>query len=215
MVKGEKASDPLHNWRRKEKERVAKAKKKAREEKSAEIPAYRRDPAPLVSEIYRLSVLEYEGRLNSDTKQHKKRLLDQYQSIKKARTAAGLETVELVEFDPEAYEAEKAKRLQAKRQKLEPSKPHQPQPQTTLDERGLPKLPESPCPTDEELLSKGLPTYSPFPYELVDEDNNSEGPLEQEQDQDQKVEEIDDRFDDLEAKLEAEYELFKESLEDE
>ena len=40
-----------------------KSKEKARDEKLSEIPAHRRDPAPLVSEIYRLSVLEYEGRL--------------------------------------------------------------------------------------------------------------------------------------------------------
>lgn len=195
----EKGSNPLKDWRRKEKEKAAKAKKKAREEKLSEISAHRRDPAPLISEIYRLSVLEYEGKLNSDMKQHKKRLFDQYQSIKKARTAAGLETIELVEFDSEAYENAK---LQQKRQKLEKLSKVETEPigkvqqkqqeiHFDLDERGLPKLPEGPCPTDEELLALGLPAYSPFPYEP----------------------DADECFDDdLEAQLEAEYELFKESI---
>lgn len=194
----EKGSNPMQDWRRKEKEKAVKAKKKAREERLSEISAHRRDPAPLISEIYRLSVLEYEGKLNSDMKQHKKRLFDQYQSIKKARTAAGLETVELVEFDPEAYENAK---LQQKRQKLDSveavrEKEVQKQQDVVhfdLDERGLPRLPEGPSPTKEELLALGLPAYSPFPYEAPED-------------------EAEDCFHDLEAQLEAEYELFKESI---
>jgi hypothetical protein len=194
----EKGSNPMQDWRRKEKGKAVKAKKKAREERLSEISAHRRDPAPLISEIYRLSVLEYEGKLNSDMKQHKKRLFDQYQSIKKARTAAGLETVELVEFDPEAYENAK---LQQKRQKLDSveavrEKEVQKQQDVVhfdLDERGLPRLPEGPSPTKEELLALGLPAYSPFPYEAQED-------------------EAEDCFHDLEAQLEAEYELFKESI---
>ncbi len=193
----EKGSNPLQDWRRREKEKASKAKKKARDEKLSEIPAHRRDPVPLVSEIYRLSVLEYEGRLNSDMKQHKKRLFDQYQSIKKGRTASGLETIELVEFDPEAYENAKMRQLQAKRQKLEkPIKRKEDVPKFNLDSRGLPlpNLPDGPCPSEEELLTLGLPAYSPFPFTEEEPKSDSE-------------------FDDLEAKLEAEYELFKESLE--
>lgn len=222
----EKGADPLQAWRRKEKEKASKAKKKARDEKLSEIPAHRRDPAPLVSEIYRLSVLEYEGRLNSDMKQHRKRLMDQYQSIKKARTTAGIETIELVQFDPEAHEDSKLKQLQAKRRKLEldqsgiPSRSNSnvtvPQQlpakaivnNRNLDERGLPRLPESPCPADEELLALGLPAYSPFPFEADEEDKVA---VEDEEGEDVELE----NFNDLEAQLEAEYELFKDSIEQE
>ena len=220
---GKDSVDPLHNWRKKEKEKALKAKKKAREEKLSEIPAYRRDPAPLVSEIYRLSVLEYEGRLNSDMKQHKKRLFDQFQSIKKARSLAGLETVELVEFDPEAYESEKAKQHQKRAKPVEREKSEKSLKESFenfLDERGLPKLPDSPCPSNEQLLSIGLPSYSPFPYEP---DLESEGDAVEDFDivQETEFEEEltnddsnDPNFDDLEAKLAAEYELFKESLDE-
>lgn len=185
----------MQDWRRKEKERAAKAKKKAREEKLSEISAHRRDPAPLISEIYRLSVLEYEGKLNSDMKQHKKRLFDQYQSIKKARISTGLETVELVEFDPEAYENAKLQQKKPKLENVELIQEKQVQKQEVevhfdLDDRGLPKLPEGPCPADEVLLALGLPAFSPFPYEAEEEEG----------------------FDGLEAQLEAEYELFKESI---
>lgn len=188
----------MQDWRRKEKEKAAKAKRKAREEKLSEIAAHRRDPAPLISEIYRLSVLEYEGKLNSDMKQHKKRLFDQYQSIKKARTAAGLETVELVEFDPEAYENAKLQQKRQKLEKVEVARPKEEAVQFDLDERGLPRLPEGPCPKDEELLKIGLPAYSPFPYEADEPEDEDEDDAE--------------CFDDLEAQLEAEYELFKESI---
>lgn len=202
----EKESNPLQAWRRKEKEKVSKAKKKARDDKLAEIPAHRRDPAPLVSEIYRLSVLEYEGRLNSDMKQHKKRLFDQFQSIKKARSAAGLETVELVEFDPVAHEASKLN----KRQKLDGKTTKenvQVIKQDAIDVsvvkepviESLPELPDGSCPTEEELLALGLPAYSQFPYEAIDEEEQQSES---------------DNFDDLEAQLEAEYELFKESLDE-
>lgn len=196
----EKESNPLQAWRRKEKEKASKAKKKARDDKLAEIPAHRRDPAPLVSEIYQLSVLEYEGRLNSDMKQHKKRLFDQFQSIKKARSVAGLETVELVEFDPVAHEASKL----SKRQKLDGKTPKENVQVNVIDVsvvngsvvESLPELPDGPCPTEKELLALGLPAYSHFPYEAVDDEGQS------------------DHFDDLEAQLEAEYELFKESLDE-
>lgn len=233
----EKGANTLHDWRRKEKEKALKAKKKARDEKLSEIPAHRRDPAPLVSEIYRLSVLEYEGRLNSDMKQHKKRLMDQYQSIKKARTAAGIETIELVEFDPEAYEESKLKQIQAKRRKVEGStimKSQESEESSNtvgkrfdLDARGLPRLPDAPCPTEEELLAHGLPAYSPFPYEVNEEeeekgldesdsglqDYNEKEHNEIEENLGSNLEEGDEKFDDLEAQLEAEYELFKESIE--
>ena len=234
----EKGANPLHDWHRKEKEKALKAKKKARDEKLSEIPAHRRDPAPLVSEIYRLSVLEYESRLNSDMKQHKKRLMDQYQSIKKARTAAGIETIELVEFDPEAYEESKLKQIQAKRRKVEGSTIMKSQESEEsliksvekhfdLDERGLPRLPDAPCPTKEELLAHGLPAYSPFPYEVKEEEeeedlDESESDLQDynekehneiEENLGSNSEEGDEDFDDLEAQLEAEYELFKESIE--
>ena len=216
--------DPLQAWRRKEKEKASKAKKKARDEKLSEIPAHRRDPAPLVSEIYRLSVLDYEGRLNSDMKQHRKRLMDQYQSIKKARTAAGIETIELVEFNPEAYEESKLKQFQAKRRKFEQpeiskSQESSTKPITTgpdLIVKGLPRLPDAPCPTEEELLALGLPPYSPFPYGAdVEEENFPE-----KDEKGREIEELDNDLDvecenlnDLEAQLEAEYELFKGSIE--
>lgn len=217
----EKGTDPLQAWRRKEKEKASKAKKKARDEKLSEIPAHRRDPAPLVSEIYRLSVLEYEGRLNSDMKQHRKRLMDQYQSIKKARLTAGIETIELVQFDPEAHEDSKLKQLQAKRMKLDQStaRTNSNEPQQlpakvivknhNLVERGLPRLPESPCPEEEELLALGLPSYSPFPYEADEEEEDFEIRNFRNNEQDIEIE----NFDDLEAQLEAEYELFKDSIE--
>lgn len=220
----EKGSNLLQVWRRKEKEKATKARRKARDEKLAEIPAHRLDPAPLVSEIYRLSVLEYEGKLNSDMKQRKKRLCDQYHSIKKARTTAGLETIELVEFDPDAYEEAKMKQIQSKRQKLENQKLVFPNEKinseiketnnnnnysSNLNQMGLPELPDGPFPTEEELLSLGLPAYSPFPYEnITDDEEEEERGIEEEY--------IDNiaEFDDLEAQLEAEYELFKESLDD-
>lgn len=212
----EKGTDPLQAWRRKEKEKAVKAKKKARDEKLSEIPAHRRDPAPLVSEIYRLSVLEYEGRLNSDMKQHRKLLMDQYQSIKKVRTAAGIETIELAQFDPEAYEDSKLKQLQVKRRKLDqPSRSNLNEPPAkvvsvkiqalNLDERGLPKLPESPCPTEEELLALGLPVYSLFPNEADEDGESNEDEEEHFNDN--------ENFDSLEAQLETEYELFKDSIE--
>ena len=148
MGRKEKETNPMQAWRRKEKEKVSKARKKARGDKISEIPAYRRDPAPLVSEIYRLNVLDYEGRLNSDMKQHKKHLLDQFQSIKKARLAAGLETIELVEFDAEAYEAAKLTQLQKNRIKTtESSNNHL---RSKNNENKFPILPESPEPTESE-----------------------------------------------------------------
>ena len=121
-------------------------------------------------------------------KQHKKRLIDQFQSIKKARTSAGIETIELIQFDPEAYEESKLKQLQAKRRKIDQSTSAQmanaPEPQDippkfttnrlSLDEKGLPKLPEAPCPTEEELVALGLPAYSPVPYEANDEGEDCE-----------------------------------------
>lgn len=207
----EKSLDPLHIWRRKEKEKALKEKKKARDEKLSEIPAHRRDPAPLVSEIYRLCVLEYEGHLNSDLKQHKKRLMDQYQSIKKARTSAGIETIELVEFDPEAYEESKLKQIREKRRKIDEAV-ISPKSQTSssagLDDRGLPKLPEAPCPLEAELFLFGLPAYSPIPFVTDDE----EDAIESEKsviDEQKNVTELDE----LEARLESEYEIYKESLE--
>lgn len=194
----DKESNPLQAWRKKEKDKASKAKKKARDEKLAEIPAHRRDPAPLVSEIYRLSVLEYDGKLNSDMKQHKKRLFDQFQSIKKARKAAGLETIELVEFDPVAHEAAKLN----KRQKTEvvvKEIVHKAGNEPVFE--SLPELPDGPCPNEEELIALGLPAYSRFPYETFDDEDEVE----------EKQSES-DHFNDLEAQLEAEYELFKESL---
>lgn len=210
----EKSLDPLHAWRRKEREKALKEKKRARDEKLSEIPAHRRDPAPLVSEIYRLSVLEYEGRLNSDLKQHKKRLMDQYQSIKKARTTAGIETIELVEFDPEAYEESKLKQLHQKRTKIDVpiiSPKSQISSSAGLDDRGLPKLPDAPCPTENDLFSFGLPAYSPFPFVADDEEDTIESVNSEINTHDNDFEH--ENFDELEAQLEAEYELFKESIE--
>lgn len=212
MGRKEKESNPMQAWRRKEKEKVSKARKKARGDKISEIPAYRRDPAPLVSEIYRLNVLDYEGRLNSDMKQHKKHLLDQFQSIKRARSAAGLETVELVEFDAEAYEAAKLTQLQKKRIKTtESSEDHlHSKNDTYLNENEkkeieFPKLPESPEPTESELLDLGLPIYSPFPY-VPDFEVDEEDEINLQNDND------DNNLDDLKSQLEAEYEIFKNSL---
>ena len=202
----EKGSNPLQDWRRKEKVKASKARRKARDEKLSEIPAHRRDPAPMVSEIYRLSVLEYECKLNSDMKQHKKRLIDQYHSIKKARTVAGLETIDLVEFDPEAYEEAKLKQLQAKRQKLTIIEDHRDvlsdskNNHNDFNTQGLPALPEGPCPSEEELLALGLPAYSPFPYEQIGDE--------------EEIGQDEGDFDDLEAQLKAEYELFKESIDE-
>jgi hypothetical protein len=156
-MKKDRPVDPLQAWRRKEKVKASKARKRAREERVSDIPAHRRDPAPLIAEIYRLSVLDYEGKLNSDVKQHRKRLLDQFHSIKKARMAAGLETVELVEFDPEAHEAAKLKQFHQ-------SKPPKQQSQLPELQRNyppsLPELPSEPIPTDEELAAFGLPPYA-------------------------------------------------------
>ena len=87
-----------------------------------------------------------------------------------------------------------------------------------FDERSrLPKLPEGPCPTEEELLALGLPGYSPFPYEGVTEVEEEEIDRESEDGDDIDVEaevedEVEDDFAGMEAQLEAEYELFKESL---
>lgn len=214
MGKKEKERNPLQSWHKKEKEKVCKARKKGRIDKIAEIPAHRRDPAPLIPEIYKLSVLEYEGRLNGDLKMRKKHLLDQYHSIKKARSLAGLETIELAPFDSEAYESEKLKRRQkTHNNNNNPIKSTKPTPKLNnnsadldysdldLNENGFPFLPTELIPSDEQLLSLNLPLYSSTPY-LPDLPDLPD--LEEEEEQNE------NQLEDFEKVLQAEYYLFKE-----
>lgn len=213
MGRKEKEANPMQSWRRKEKEKISKARKKFRNEKISEIPAYRRDPAPLISEIYRLNVLDYEGRLNSDMKQHKKHILDQFHSIKRARNVAGLETIELVDFDAEAYGTAKLAQIQKKVPKIESQRESfeeflHSEKFSAQDVSEYPKLPKSPHPNESELLELGLPLYSPFPYI-----SNFDEELEEEEVAEECSNSIKTQ-NDLKSLLEAEYENFKESLND-
>jgi hypothetical protein len=219
MARDPNQLNPVESWRRKEKQRVALERRTKRHERLANVPAHKLDVRPLVAEIHRLSVLEYEGKLNSDARLRKKHLSDRYQSICKARRDAGLDTESLIDFDPEAYEAAKLEKLQKKRHKPEPSAPKDDSP---FDDRGFPRLPNGPAPSKEELEALGLPAFlhNVDLLEYVNGPSNEDGEAVEvvetvEESGTEAVADVsteDDAEDDLEAALEREYAVFKESL---
>lgn len=140
-----------------DRKRIAKEKRK---ERLARLPpAHLRDASPLIAQIYALDVAEWKGTLNGQGRQQRKLLQDRYASIKKARTAAGLETPDLIVFDPEAHEAQ-ASRVKAEKtvEKTVESAAKEDKPSTNLP-GSLPPLPEGNPPTSEELEALGLPAY--------------------------------------------------------
>ena len=81
-----------------------KVRKKGRKHKNAKFYTKSLEVSLLISQIYRYDLQEWKGNLNGDGRQHRKLLLDKYQSIKKNRILAGLETPDLIHFDAEAHE---------------------------------------------------------------------------------------------------------------
>lgn len=155
-----------------ERKKIAKEKKK---ERISKLPqAHLRDASPLIAQIYALDVAEWKGTLNGQGRQQRKLLLDRYSSIKRARSAAGLETPELIIFDPEAHEAQAMKskiernvKQSTNSQVLNSSEPKNNQSNHsnyTTEQKNtlsspLPPLPEGDSPTNEELEALGLPAY--------------------------------------------------------
>lgn len=144
-----------------DRKKIAKEKKK---ERSARLPpAHLRDASPLIAQIYALDVTEWKGTLNGQGRQQRKLLQDRYASIKKARTSAGLETPELIVFDPEAHEARASKEqltLRAAKAEKRVSAGKDEKPNTSANQlNNLPPLPEGNPPTSEELEALGLPGY--------------------------------------------------------
>lgn len=84
-MKEKRPLNPAEAYRRSQKKKVLKQKQEVRKERLKRVPVEKRDPYKLISEIQKYNILEYEGKLTGDGRMHKKRLVDQFNSLRKAR----------------------------------------------------------------------------------------------------------------------------------
>jgi hypothetical protein len=84
-MKEKRPLNPAEAYRRSQKKKQKKEKTSARRERVAQIPVDRRDPYQLIAQIQKYDILEYEDRLTGDGRTHRKRLVDQFNSLRKAR----------------------------------------------------------------------------------------------------------------------------------
>lgn len=152
-----------------------KPKSRHKREKPNRPPASTAEISALISKIYQADLLEWQGKLNGDGRQHRKLLLDRYNSIKRTRQLAGLETPELIAFDPEAHE-HNLKKTQQKRAKTSNNNSNSNSSNSSNSDDAAtdapvssssssPLLPALPpikdLPEAEVLESLGLPPYQP------------------------------------------------------
>jgi uncharacterized protein YjhX (UPF0386 family) len=84
-MKEKRPLNPNEAFRRSQKKQVKKLKVERRTQRVKQIPLDRRDPNQLIASIQKYNILDYEGKLTGDGRMHKKRLIDQFNSLKKAR----------------------------------------------------------------------------------------------------------------------------------
>jgi hypothetical protein len=143
-------------------------KRKERKAKAAQKPAQNLNVSGLISKIYQFDLLEWQGKLNGDGRQHRKLLQDRYTAIRKARLLAGLETSELVPFDAEAHEynSKQQKQQQKNIKIIQDSKASE------TESSSLPSLPSvENVPSSDILAQLGLPAYR-ICFEYVEEETN-------------------------------------------
>lgn len=54
------------------------------------MPVDRRDPYQLLAQIQKYDIMEYEDKLNGDGRAHRKKLVDQFNSLRKQRIVLSL-----------------------------------------------------------------------------------------------------------------------------
>lgn len=156
---GRRSLNPAESHRRAQKRRTAERKKRTRQEALARVPLARRDPSKLLVEIERLRELECEGRLGGDARMRRKHLEDQFAALCRAQQKAGVPTLVLPDYDPEAYLARLcAARGSAGAGRAAPE--DNADAETEADASALP-----PMPPGEPLLGgvPGLPAYRDQP----------------------------------------------------
>lgn len=84
-MKEKRPLNPNEAFRRSQKKQAKKQKVERRTQRVKQIPLDRRDPNQLIASIQKYNILDYEGKLTGDGRMHKKRLIDQFNSLKKAR----------------------------------------------------------------------------------------------------------------------------------
>ena len=128
------------------------SQRKTNRANSKHKPAQCLNVSTLISKIYQFDLLEWQGKLNGDGRQQRKLLMDRYNAIRTARQRQGLETSELVPFDPEAHEFNLK---QQKRVKVDDN---------VIESRSsLPSLPSNEdIPSADILEALGLPSYRSF-----------------------------------------------------
>jgi hypothetical protein len=84
-MKEKRPLNPAEAFRRSQKKKFKKDRATARKEAIAKVPVDRRDPYQLISEIQKYNILEYEGKLTGDGRTYKKRLVDRFLALRKAR----------------------------------------------------------------------------------------------------------------------------------
>lgn len=157
MGREKRSLNPVEAHRRSQKRKTAERKKAIRKEVLSKIPISKRDPSKLLIEIERLRTLEAQNKLDGSGKLKRSHLEDQFVSLNKAREKAGLPTMVLPEFDPEAY----LNKLKT------PSRPTEEQHTINHEFTAL----DIPVPDDEpyEAGAPGLP-----PYHLEESSNKAE-----------------------------------------
>lgn len=98
-MKEKRPLNPAEAFRRSQKKRLQKQKQDARKERIKQIPLDRRDPNMLAMEIQKFNILEYEGKLTGDGRSQRKRLIDQFNSLRKARSVHTFFSMHVYRYD--------------------------------------------------------------------------------------------------------------------
>jgi len=85
--------NPAEAYRRSQKKKVKKERATSRKERVSQIPVDKRDPFQLIAQIQKYDILEHEDKLAGDGRTHRKKLIDQFNSLRKTRI---VQTVALV-----------------------------------------------------------------------------------------------------------------------
>lgn len=84
-MKEKRPLNPAEAFRRSQKKKQKKGKQDERKERLKQVPIDKRDPYKILSEIQKYNILEHEGKISGDGRMHKKRLMDQFYALRKAR----------------------------------------------------------------------------------------------------------------------------------
>lgn len=91
-MKEKRPLNPAEAHRRSLKKKAKKDLAAVRKERTARMPVDRRDPYQLIAQIQKYDIMEHEDKLNGDGRAHRKKLVDQFNSLRRQRIVpAGLD----------------------------------------------------------------------------------------------------------------------------